>query len=70
MELGLRAMVAAGAESVMTLHSCRSVEFRPSRDAAGGLLNAAEFEAYLAGVHAEGAPPCRAPYVDLMRPCI
>ena len=70
MELGLRAMVSAGPESVMTRHSCRFVEFRPSRDAAGELLNATEFEAYLAGVHAEGAPPCSTPSLDLTPPCV
>ena len=61
MELGLRAMVAAGAQSVMTLHSSRFVEFRSARDAAGQLLNTAEFEAFLAGVHAEGVPSCTHP---------
>jgi hypothetical protein len=54
MELGLRALVAAGAESVMTLHACRQVAFRPRRGAGGGLSNEKEFEQFLSGVHAEG----------------
>ena len=55
MELGLRAMAAAGAESVMTLDACRQMEFRPQRNAAGKLTNVKELEAYLANMHAEGA---------------
>ena len=54
MELGLRALVAAGAESVMTLHACRQTEFLPQRGAGGELSNVKEFERFLNSVHAGG----------------
>jgi hypothetical protein len=56
MELGLRALVAAGAQSVMTLHSCRYFAFTPEIGADGKLANAAAFEEYLQSVRTEGAP--------------
>jgi len=56
MELGLRALVAAGAKSVMTLHSSRYFSFQPLLDAQGTLMNAASFEAFLSSVRSEGTP--------------
>ncbi|CAL8466534.1 g6070 [Coccomyxa elongata] len=54
MELGLRALVAAGAQSVMTLHSSCYFTFEPRRDQEGTLENSAAFEDYLQSVHTEG----------------
>lgn len=54
MELGLRALVAAGAQSVMTLHSCRYFTFEPRYDQQGTLQNSAAFEKYLQSVRTEG----------------
>ena len=51
--LGLRAMVAAGAESVMVLYTGQQVVFRPEfKD--GALLNATAFEDYLREVQQRG----------------
>ena len=55
MELGLRALVAAGAQSVMTLHSCRYFIFTPETDANGTLKNSEALEEYLQSVRTEGA---------------
>ncbi|CAL5227030.1 g9925 [Coccomyxa viridis] len=53
MVLGLRAMVAAGAESVMVLYTGQQVVFRPEfKD--GSLMNAAAFEDYLREVQQRG----------------
>ena len=52
--MGLRAMVGAGAESVMTLHSSRQLKFEPEYDSKGSLRNAAEFENYLESVQKAG----------------
>lgn len=57
MELGLRALVAAGAKSVMTLHCSRYFSFQPLLDAQGTLTNAAAFEEFLSSVRSEGTPP-------------
>lgn len=54
MELGLRALVAAGAQSVMTLHSCRYFTFTPEIGTDGKLANATAFEEYLQSVRTEG----------------
>ncbi len=55
MELGLRALVAAGAQSVMTLHSCRYFSFTPETEANGTLKNSEALEEYLRSVRTEGA---------------
>ncbi len=53
MLLGLRAMVAAGAESVMVLYTGQQIVFRPEfKD--GRLLNATAFEDYLREVQQRG----------------
>lgn len=55
MVLGLRAMVAAGAESVMVLYTGQQVVFRPEfKD--GKLSNATAFEDYLREVQQRGRP--------------
>ena len=55
MLLGLRALVAAGAESVMVLYTSRRATFRPARSSTTGLLmNASEFEQYLNQVQLQG----------------
>ncbi len=59
MELGLRALVAAGAQSVMTLHSSHYFTFEPRRDQEGTLQNSGAFEEYLQSVRIEGEPRSR-----------
>jgi hypothetical protein len=54
MVLGLRALVAAGAESVMTLHASRYCEFRPKFGPDQILENKQELEQYLEVVRDEG----------------
>ena len=53
-ELGLRALVAAGAESVMVLHTGCQLSFQPERDSKGKLGNAAAFEDYIGEVQQRG----------------
>lgn len=54
MVLGLRALVAAGAESVMVLHTECQLSFQPERDSEGKLRNAAAFEDYIGDVQQRG----------------
>ena len=54
MVLGLRALVAAGAESVMVLYTSRQAIFRPQRSSTGVLINTSELEQYLAQVQLQG----------------
>lgn len=54
MVLGLRALVAAGAESVMVLHTGCQLTFQPERDSEGKLGNAAAFEDYIRDVQQRG----------------
>ena len=54
MVLGLKALVAAGAESVMVLYTGRQATFRPRRSSTGLLMNTCEFEQYLTHVQLQG----------------
>ena len=54
MELGLRALVAAGASRVATIQQWDGYTFVPRYGSHGVLENSAEFEAYLAAVRREG----------------
>ena len=54
MLLGVRALIAAGAESVMVLYTSRQAIFRPMRSSTGELLNASELEHYLIQVQLQG----------------
>ena len=56
MVLGLRAMVAAGAQSVMVLHTSRQLVFEPEWDDNGKLSNDVAFQDYLTTVQQQGRP--------------
>jgi len=54
MVLGLRALVAAGAESVMVLYTERQHVFQPERSEEGKLLNSPAFEHFIREVQGRG----------------
>ncbi len=63
LELGLRALVAAGATRVRTLQQGAQAVHDLARAPDGALADPAAFEAYLAGVRkfgAQGSAPCPA----------
>lgn len=64
MLLGLRAMVAAGAESVMVLHTSQQLAFEPERNKSGELLNYLAFQDYLTSVQQQGRPGSSVPITN------
>ena len=68
--LGLRAMVAAGAESVMVLHTSRQLVFEPEWDGNGKLLNDLAFQDYLKSVQQQGRPESSGPITNECRTAV
>ena len=53
-ELGARAMVAAGAQDLFVSLPSPISEFQVERDASGHVINQAELEDWIQGVHRQG----------------